>query len=91
MKKRSVFTITFLLTGALFFVTLTAFQDKKPWIVPAPNAKMANPNPSNAASIKEGKDLWSTHCQSCHGKTGKGDGPKAAQLKTEPGNFTSNH
>jgi mono/diheme cytochrome c family protein len=29
------------------------------------------------------------HCQSCHGKKGKGDGPKAAQLDTECGNFTT--
>jgi mono/diheme cytochrome c family protein len=88
MKKRTAFTITFFLTAVFLFGILTAFQDKKPWIVPDKNAKIANPNASNANSIKEGKDLWITHCQSCHGKTGKGDGTKAAQLKTEPGNFT---
>jgi mono/diheme cytochrome c family protein len=33
--------------------------------------------------------LWVKHCQSCHGKSGAGDGSKAAQLKTEPGNFTT--
>lgn len=67
---------------------LTGFQDKKPWLAPDKYLKMVNPVATNAGSIKEGKDLWVTHCQSCHGKSGKGDGTKASQLKTEPGNFT---
>ncbi|HYA35234.1 MAG TPA: cytochrome c [Candidatus Binataceae bacterium] len=27
-------------------------------------------------------------CADCHGKDGKGDGPKAAELKTKPRNYT---
>ena len=64
------------------------YQDKKPWNVPADKAKITNPVASNAASLKDGKELWAKHCQSCHGKSGLGDGPKAAQLKTEPGDFS---
>ena len=45
---------------------------------------MPNPVKSDAASLATGKELWVKHCQSCHGKSGKGDGPKAVQLKTEP-------
>jgi len=45
---------------------------------------MANPVKSDATVLAEGKELWAKHCQSCHGKSGKGDGPKAAQLKTQP-------
>lgn len=78
-----------LIAGTLLFSVLTSFkgfQDKKPWVVPDKYAKMTNPQ--TAASLKEGKELWIKHCQSCHGKTGKGDGPKAAQLKTEAGNFS---
>jgi mono/diheme cytochrome c family protein len=30
------------------------------------------------------------HCKSCHGNKGLGDGSKAAQLKTDPGNFSLN-
>ncbi len=63
-------------------------QDKKPWPVPDKNSKMVNPQKATPESLKEGKELWVKHCQSCHGKTGHGDGTKAAQLKTEPGNFT---
>ena len=44
---------------------------------------MQNPVKADAGSLATGKELWAKHCQSCHGKTGKGDGSKAAQLKTE--------
>ncbi len=79
-----------LATGFLLITTgfISMQQPKKPWIVPDKNAKIANAVKSDANSLKEGKALWGTHCQSCHGKSGLGDGTKAAQLKTEPGNFT---
>lgn len=65
--------------------TLTSFTflQTKPWPVPEKYVKMNNPVKSDAESIKEAKALWTKHCQSCHGKTGKGDGTKAAQLETE--------
>ena len=63
-------------------------QPKKPWIVPDKNAGMKNPVASDKESIANGKTLWVTHCKSCHGTKGLGDGTKAAQLKTEPGNFS---
>jgi mono/diheme cytochrome c family protein len=60
----------------------------KPWPVPDKYEKMKNPVKSDAASVAEGKTLYGTHCQSCHGKKGLGDGPKAANLETECGNFS---
>ena len=62
--------------------------DPKPWPVPANFKSMKNAVASNATSIAEGKELWNTHCKSCHGTKGLGDGSKAAQLKTEPGDFS---
>jgi mono/diheme cytochrome c family protein len=59
-----------------------------PWPVPDKYAKMANPVKSDATSIATGKEIWAKQCQSCHGKSGKGDGPKAAQLKTLPDDFS---
>lgn len=63
-------------------------EDPKPWSVPDKNAKMANPVKADDESLKTGKEVWAKHCQSCHGKQGKGDGSKAAQLKTAPGDFS---
>jgi mono/diheme cytochrome c family protein len=62
--------------------------EKKPWPVPEAAKNKKNPVASNAESIAAGKALWGTHCKSCHGTKGLGDGPKAEQLKTEPGDFS---
>ena len=64
------------------------FLHQDPWVVPDKYNKMANPVKSDAAATATGKELWIKHCQSCHGKTGKGDGSKAAQLKTVPEDMT---
>lgn len=88
MKKKSQIIVAFFIAGTLVFGMITGFQAKKPWPAPEKYLKMANPDAANPESLKNGKELWIKHCQSCHGKSGKGDGTKAAQLKTEPGNFT---
>jgi mono/diheme cytochrome c family protein len=66
----------------------TAIKYNDPWPVPDKYAKMANPVKSDATALATGKEIWAKHCQSCHGKSGKGDGPKAAELKTLPADFT---
>jgi mono/diheme cytochrome c family protein len=45
--------------------------------------------PVAADASLDGKALYATHCKSCHGSKGLGDGSKAAQLKTEPGDFST--
>ncbi len=72
----------------LLFSFAPVFQ-KKPWNAPDTAKKMKNPVKSDAESIATGKALYAKHCKSCHGKGGEGDGTKAAELKTEPGDFTS--
>jgi mono/diheme cytochrome c family protein len=37
----------------------------------------------------DGADSFQFYCASCHGKTGKGDGPAAAALKVRPPDLTS--
>ena len=61
--------------------------DKKTWSAPAAAASKTNPQKGPEA-IANGKSLYARNCQSCHGKSGLGDGTKAAQLKTEPGDFS---
>ena len=86
MKSR-ILKVGAVLTGALVCASFTLLQTK-PWIVPEKAAKTANAVKTSAASVSEGKALWTQHCSSCHGKTGLGDGSKAAQLKTTPPDFT---
>lgn len=81
---------TILLSAVVgFSVMCFAFMPdgKKPWNAPAAAASKANPQ-KGAESISNGKALYAKHCQSCHGKTGLGDGTKASELKTEPGDFS---
>jgi mono/diheme cytochrome c family protein len=87
MKSKVLF-FPCVITVIIFVTGFISTGNQEPWPVPEKYAKMSNPVKSDATSIAEGKAIWSKHCASCHGKTGLGDGTKAAQLKTEPGNFT---
>lgn len=61
----------------------------KPWNAPESAVKMKNPVKSDDGSLKEGKELWSQHCKSCHGAKGKGDGPKSEKIDISCGDFSS--
>ncbi|MCI1265866.1 MAG: c-type cytochrome [Saprospiraceae bacterium] len=88
MKKLVIISTLIFSVISLSFSILNK-QAEKPWEVPANYVKMKNPVASNPTSIAEGKVLWNKHCKSCHGGKGLGDGSKAAQLKTEPGDFST--
>lgn len=71
----------------LLMASFTSIQ--QPWPVPDKAAKTPNPLKGDKASLADGKSLWNQHCASCHGKMGKGDGSKAAQLKTPLNDFST--
>jgi mono/diheme cytochrome c family protein len=91
MKTSQKFA-TILVTAVIAVVFLfgnaaSAQQAKaKAWPVPDKDKSMKSPAKADLAT---GKDLWAKHCKSCHGSKGLGDGPKAASLKTFPGDFSS--
>lgn len=41
------------------------------------------------APANSGREMYRTYCASCHGLTGKGDGPVTAALKTPPTDLTT--
>lgn len=86
MKRKIMLVV--LITALIGTGFTFKMNDQKPWIVPDAAKNKKNPVASNAESIAAGKALWSTHCKSCHGPKGMGDGTKASQLKTVPGDFT---
>lgn len=91
MKYRFLVNLGIITTGVILFIIISAFNrppQQKPWAVPDNYKNMKNPVASNPESIAEGKTLYGTHCKSCHGTKGLGDGTKAATLKTEPGDFS---
>jgi mono/diheme cytochrome c family protein len=63
---------------ALFFPSLALGQ-----------AAQSNRAPGKRASSERGKELFSEYCASCHGVSGKGDGPAASALKIPPADLTA--
>lgn len=86
MKKK-----LFVLAMAMGLVSISfkVLDDQpKPWVVPGKFVNMKNPSAANSEALSNGKSLWNQNCKSCHGTKGLGDGSKAAQLKTDPGDFS---
>ena len=67
----------------------SVYQDNI-WVVPEEAENMKNPtDPEDKDDLAYGKSLYDKHCKSCHGKEGYGDGTKAAELETDPGDFST--
>jgi len=78
---------------AIMFVSANMAMAQKaggPWTIPAKYKAMKSTVKAGDASINSvGKETYNKHCKSCHGAKGLGDGPKAANLKTSTGDFSS--
>lgn len=86
IKNLSAFALISILGFAL--LSFMVSQDPgKPWNIPAKYKNMKNPY--SGQNVKIGKTLYMKHCRSCHGNKGLGDGPKAKNLKTSCGDFSS--
>jgi mono/diheme cytochrome c family protein len=92
MKKRKILNVSPLFILFVAFA-LFAFRplviDQESWVVPEKYNKMENPMAGDDEAMEIGEELYMKHCKSCHGKTGLGDGPKAAELDTPSGDFTT--
>jgi mono/diheme cytochrome c family protein len=79
--------IAFFLSMALYsFNTVEVAGD---WDIPDKYKTMENPTEDSRENLAIAKSLWAKHCQSCHGREGLGDGPKAAELESDAGDFSS--
>ncbi|MDH5383022.1 MAG: cytochrome c [Cyclobacteriaceae bacterium] len=88
MKTSVNLVVIVAFTSLLFFSFRGLDQDDK-WKAPAAEAKKVNPVKYDSEAQSIGKSLYAKHCKSCHGKEGLGDGTKAAELDTYPGDFTT--
>ncbi|WP_255444011.1 cytochrome c [Robiginitalea sp. SC105] len=87
MKNKMLLTAAGILSLFLFAFT-TNYQDT--WVVPKEYKDMKNPtDASDRENMAIGKSLYSKHCKSCHGSEGYGDGPKAADLTGNLGDFST--
>jgi mono/diheme cytochrome c family protein len=83
-----------ILKGSLILIlvsttTLLWAQKKSTWVAPASANALKNPLAGNAASITEGKNIYSTTCSPCHGMKGRGDGAASAALDPKPADHSS--
>jgi mono/diheme cytochrome c family protein len=56
-----------------------------------PTTFYRSPTSYSASSIVHGAELFATHCASCHGKSGRGDGPAGRFFRTKPSDLTADH
>ncbi len=52
---------------------------------------MTNPIAATSDSLTRGQELYTANCLACHGATGQGDGPDAANMAPPPADFTAPH
>jgi len=63
--------------------TLLVVSEEK-WTAPATEARKKNPVAVSESSLAAGQKIYLKRCLACHGKTGNGDGPDAADLGIHP-------
>lgn len=88
MKKQSILIITLSLSMVLY--SFMQPEQSTDWEVPESAKKVKNPTDVlDKENLAIGKSLYSKYCQSCHGKEGYGDGPKAKEMQGDLGDFSS--
>ena len=87
IQKIATIMVAAVIAVVFLFGNAANAQQKKAaaWPVPDKDKSMKS---AAKADVATGKELWAKHCKSCHGSKGLGDGPKAASLKTFPGDFS---
>lgn len=90
MKTKLIFLLLFISSAFVMMSFVIPQEQKKPgpWEIPAEYKTKENPYKDDASIEKLGKALFSKHCRACHGNEGGGDGPKARNLETWPGDFS---
>jgi mono/diheme cytochrome c family protein len=73
-----------LLASALITVSGEQPGSTEKWTAPAAEARKKNPIAISESSLAAGEKIYVKRCVACHGKTGNGDGPDAADLGIHP-------
>jgi mono/diheme cytochrome c family protein len=77
-------SLTAFFSFALVAVSGEQAASKAKWTAPAAEKQKKNPVTVNASSIAAGQKVYQKRCAACHGNSGNGDGPDAADLGIHP-------
>jgi mono/diheme cytochrome c family protein len=81
---RIVAFLTTILGSALINVSGEQPGSTEKWTAPAAEARKKNPVAVSESSLAAGQKIYVKRCVACHGRTGNGDGPDAADLGIDP-------
>ena len=86
--------VVFALVAIAFMILIPSMADEpgkgdQEWKAPARAARKKNPIAADDTSIATGQSVYAKECLSCHGPTGKGDGPAAKNLERPAGDLSS--
>jgi len=87
LRLHAIRIATFL--AALLGSMVIVFSGEKPgstekWTAPAAEVRKKNPITVSESSLAAGQKIYVKRCVACHGNTGNGDGPDAADLGIHP-------
>jgi mono/diheme cytochrome c family protein len=87
-RHNSIAMVLMALSFACLAATARDAGWEKPWSAPAPEAAKKNPVAASQDSVKAGERVYTKRCLNCHGQSGNGDGPDAADLGIHPAKFS---
>lgn len=100
-KIPKIVSAAFMSLGAALFVSLACvetslmeevidnYSNSKHGWHRGDGANQNNPQPANAASLENGKNLYVSYCEVCHGENGAGDGQHAKNMNPRPANLSA--
>lgn len=86
MTRRSIPFVLVLLLLSAFRLSPGAGD---PWKAPPQADALVDPMANNAKAVTKGARVFTSLCWTCHGMTGRGDGPNAAALTVHPADLGS--
>jgi mono/diheme cytochrome c family protein len=78
-----------LIALAVFLISGPLLAQSSDWKAPPSAANRPNPVPVNAITLAAGQKLYVSNCLTCHGPSGRGDGPGGAALEKKPADLSA--